>query len=345
MVTLTAPSGLGQYLRRLDHVWLAIIALLVGLLLVDSTLAVRALLFIGEAFAGIGVFLALAVLLAAYTQATGADGIIARAFSGRERSSIALAAAVGALSPFCSCGVIPLIAAMLGMGVPLAAVMAFWLASPLMDPSMFVLTAGVAGTEFAVAKLLAAVGVSALGGYATLWLTRRHGFSDPLREGVATAGCGTGKVRQVSAVQWGFWHDRERRSKFIRATRQTGLFLGKWLALAFALEFLMLTWIPADSIEGLLGNDSLLAIPMGILVGIPAYLNGYAAIGLIGGLMEAGMSPAAGLAFLVAGGVTSIPAAMAVAALVRWPVFLWYLALAIIGALASAVGYHIYLLI
>ena len=42
---------------------------------------------------------------------------------------------------FCSCGVIPLIAAMLVAGVPLAPVMAFWIASPIMDPEMFVLTA------------------------------------------------------------------------------------------------------------------------------------------------------------------------------------------------------------
>ena len=47
------------------------------------------------------------------------------------------------------------VAALLAIGVPLPAVMAFWLASPLMDPSMFVLTAGVLGTEFAIGKTVA----------------------------------------------------------------------------------------------------------------------------------------------------------------------------------------------
>ena len=59
---------------------------------------------------------------------------------------------MSAMSPFWSCGVVPLIAAMLAMGVPLPAVMAFWSASSIMDPSMFVLTAGTQGTEFAVFK-------------------------------------------------------------------------------------------------------------------------------------------------------------------------------------------------
>jgi uncharacterized membrane protein YraQ (UPF0718 family) len=48
--------------------------------------------------------------------------------------------------------------------------------------------------------------------------------------------------------------------------------------------------------------------------------------------MEQGMAPGAGMAFLVAGGVTSIPAAMAVWALARPPVFLLYLALSLTGA-------------
>lgn len=343
MSAVTASTGALERLRNVDRVVLALLAVILGLAAIDSGLAMNATAFVLNAFSGIGIYLLLAVLLAAYTQASGADGLIAQAFSGREPSGVAVAAAVGALSPFCSCGVIPLIAAMLAMGVPLPAVMAFWLASPLMDPSMFVLTAGVAGTGFAVAKLVSAVAVGAAGGYATGWIMRRQGFANPLRDGVTDGGCGGNKVRRVGDVSWAVWREPDRRGRMLSGSARTGLFLGKWLALAFTLEFIMLTWIPAETIRGLLGGDNLWAIPVSILVGIPAYLNGYAAVGLIGGLMEAGMSPAAGLAFLVAGGITSIPAAMAVAALVRLPVFIWYLVLAILGALASGLAYHLVL--
>ena len=63
-----------------------------------------------------------------------------------------MASLFGALSPFCSCGVVPIIA-----GVPLAPVMAFCFASPLMDPSMFLLMVPVFGTEFTLAKLVFAI--------------------------------------------------------------------------------------------------------------------------------------------------------------------------------------------
>ncbi|MHA1536790.1 MAG: permease, partial [Alphaproteobacteria bacterium] len=66
-----------------------------------------------------------------------------------------------------------------------------------------------------------------------------------------------------------------------------------------------------------------------------AYLNGYAALPLVGGLMEQGMAPGAAMAFLIAGGVTSIPAAIAVYAVARPPVFASYIGFALFGAVAA----------
>ena len=50
-------------------------------------------------------------------------------------------------------------------------------------------------------------------------------------------------------------------------------------------------------------------------------INGYAALPLVGGLSAQGMAPGGAMAFLIAGGVTSIPAAMAVWVLSRPQVF------------------------
>ena len=59
-----------------------------------------------------------------------------------------------------------------GYAIPLAPVMAFWLASPLMDPSMFVLTAGTLGMDFALFKVFAAVAVGLIGGFGTFAVVR-----------------------------------------------------------------------------------------------------------------------------------------------------------------------------
>ncbi|MFQ5995642.1 MAG: permease [Acidiferrobacterales bacterium] len=324
-----------------DHVWLAIAATFAGLLVLTPQQAERSFAFTVDALVGVLPFLFLSVALAAYAKASGADSLIARAFHGRTVPMIFFAASMGALSPFCSCGVIPLIAALLAMGVPLAPVMAFWLASPLMDPSMFVLTAGTLGTGFAIAKTVAAFAIGLLGGFGVFLLQGVGFFSRPLRDGVGDGGCAGATVRDPKQVVWPFWREAPRRQSFAVSARDNLFFLGKWLTLAFVLESLMLAYVPADLVARAVGDGGWLPTLSATLIGVPAYLNGYAALPLVGGLMEQGMAPGAGMAFLLAGGVSCIPAAIAVYALARPPVFVAYLAFAFLGAFSAGLAYGV----
>jgi len=333
-------SGLVRTAWSDGRVWLASALILAILLALAPAQAADSLTFTLRSLAETAPYLLLSIVVAAYAGASGADNLIARAFTGSPVLMIAVAAAFGGLSPFCSCGVIPLIAALLAMRVPLSAVMAFWLASPVIDPSMFVLTAGVLGTEFALAKTLAAIGLGLFGGYLTLALTRGGFLQNPLREGVGNGGCAASSVRTPKPVVWRFWTDEARSATFWHAGWRTTVFLVKWLSLAFLLESLMLAYVPAEWIASALGGDDAGSILIATLVGVPAYLNGYAALPLVSGLIEQGMAPGAGLAFLVAGGVTSLPAAIAVLALVRRPVFTLYIALALSGSLLSGLAYQ-----
>ena len=323
-----------------DRVVAFFVLALVGLGVLDSARLPESVRFVVGALAGIAPFLVLAVAIAAFASASGADRLIARAFSGSPGRTVVLAAVVGALSPFCSCGVIPLIAAMLRAGVPLAPVMAFWLASPIMDPEMFVLTAAGVGVGFAGAKTVAAVGMGLAGGVAVLALVRAGGLRDPLAD-AARSGCGAGfDPRAPVSVRWRFWEEADRRDRFVRDSLGTGGFLLKWLTVAFLAESLMMAYLPAESVAAVLGGDNAFAIPLAAVVGVPAYMNGYAAIPLISGLLEMGMSNGAALAFAAAGAVSCIPAAIAVWALVRRSVFVLYLALGLGGAILSGVLYQ-----
>ena len=328
-----------RVVKRIDPVLLAVLAALGVLAAAAPQQAADSIGFVGRALLGVAPFLLASIAIAAYAKASGADGLIARVFVGREATMVVFAAVVGALSPFCSCGVIPLIAALLAMGVPLAPVMAFWLASPLMDPSMFFLTAGTLGTGFAAFKTFSAIAVGLLGGFGTYGLMRAGYFAEPLREGIGNGGCGGVVVRRPKPVVWRFWTEAERRAKFGKGALDNLLFLGKWLAIAFFLESLMLAYIPGELISQWIGGSGWLTVLGATLVGVPAYLNGYAALPLVSGLIEQGMAPGAGMAFLIAGGVSSIPAAIAVWALARPPVFAAYLGFATAGAFTMGLLY------
>ncbi len=289
---------------------------------------------------GTGPYILIAVLLIACLKATGAEAVAARAFRGNEIRMIVLASLVGGLAPFCSCEVVPFIAALLAAGTPLSAVMAFWLSSPIMDPPMFVITAGALGVDFALAKTAAAVAFGLAGGFLTMLVMRQGLIAHPLRVHSQVSCCGTD--RSSGRPVWSFWREANRRAAFFKTAIWNGTFLLKWLTLAYLLEAVMLRFVPAQFIVSVLGGDGFWPILTGAMIGGPAYLNGYAAVPIVAGMLEQGMSPGAAMSFVLAGSVTCIPAAIAVWALVKPKVFLIYagfgIALSLAGGLLWA-GY------
>ena len=325
---------------KIDRVWASLILGFALLAVLDPQQVQPSVEFTIEALISIAVFIVIAVGLAAYLQATSADGLIAKAFSGSPARTILFASIVGAMSPFCSCGVVPLIAAMLAAGVPLAPVMAFWLASPVMDPEIYVLTSAAIGVEFATVKLVGAVLLGIFGGSITHVIIRAGGLTDVLK--MRPSGCGC-KASLSKEINWAFWNQEKRRQAFVEEGTNNGLFLLKWLTLAFFLESLMVTYIPGEQVAAYVGGDNWYSIPLAVFAGMPAYVNGYAAIPLVKGMMDLGMDPGAALAFMTAGSVSSIPAAIAVWALVRFKVFMVYVALGLTGSLITGWGYSAYL--
>jgi len=292
----------------------------------------------GEALLGTIPFIAVAVLLFAYLRATGAEAVIARAFEGQETRMILLAALFGGLAPFCSCEVIPFIAGMLAMGAPLSAVMAFWLSSPLIDPPSLFITASALGWPFAIGKAIGAVVLGLLGGFLTKLLVRQGLFADPLKQRAGGSCCSKSSGLSEKPL-WPFWKEQERIDTFGREALANGIFLLKWLTFAYLLQGLLVTYVPAEVIGSLVGGDGVLPVVTAALVGAPAYLNSYAAPPLVAGLMTQGMSAGAGMAFMMAGAVSCIPAMAAVWSLVKPPVFITYVVFGIGGAILVGLAF------
>ncbi|NIS67399.1 MAG: permease [Proteobacteria bacterium] len=347
MRTQTLPLRmyeLGKPISRFvgDRVFIALILTFATVTIVDKGQAPQSLRFTLESLGGIAPFFFLAIAFAGFSKATRADAIIARAFSGNPVVTVVAASLAGALSPFCSCGVIPLIAAMLASGVPLAPVMAFCISSPIMDPEMFILTTAGIGLNFSIAKTIAAIGMGLMGGFLVLVLQQAGFLHDPLKMAPCRSGCGqTFEAGAKIDVMWRFWEQADRSKRFVEEALNTGWFLGKWLTLAFFLESLMIAYVSPEWIGKLVGGESGLAIPLASIVGIPSYLNGYAAIPLVSGLLDIGMSPGAAMAFITSGAVSSVPAALAVYALVRKPVFAVYVILGFVGSILAGYVYQL----
>ena len=294
-----------------------------------------------EALSGAIPYIVLAVALVSYLKAAGAEAMIAKAFEGREVRMIVLAALFGGLAPFCSCEVIPFVAGMLAMGTPLSAIMAFWLSSPLIDPPTLLITAAALGWPFAVAKAVSAVALGLFGGFVIRLIIPASSTKSVLKTVSTSSCCGCGPSPFSGKPHWAFWQEETRRTRFGAEFRDNALFLIKWLSLAYMLEAILVTYVPADVIAGTVGGDGIGPIIISALVGMPAYLNSYVAPPLLAGLVEQGMTLGAALAFMVAGAVSSIPAMAAVWSLVQPRVFAAYLGLGVTGAILSGAIFHL----
>lgn len=294
-----------------------------------ATFAARNLLYVSP-------MIIIGIVLTAGITASGSMALISASFTGRQGRMIVVASLIGALTPVCGVTVLPLVAGLLSGGVPLAPIMAFWLSSPVTDPGMLAVTAGTLGLTFAVGKTTAAFGAGLFGGVCVLLLTRRGALQAPARAAVAQKLAADGCADCVSSrLYWQFWREPERRAAFVRTARNSARLMVIWLSGAFVAEYFLQGFLSAGGLAAYVGDDNGFAVPLAALVGAPIYLDGYAALPLVRGLMDGGMGQGAAMAFLISGGIISAWAALPVLALVRTPVFLLYIVLAVMSAMLA----------
>lgn len=358
--------------------------------------------FIGQAFLHIWPYLVITIPLAVAVKMSGASNYIKRAFQAGPVAAIILATVVGAFSPFCSCGVIPIIAALLISGVPLAPVMAFWIASPSMDMEIFFLSVGMIGWNLAVWRLAATLVLSLSAGFIThfavhngwigmdfirnrnpntttntVTLIRKawHALVQKIKTfspkpaaiiqtAPATACCSGNQMTMnntgpidfpmaptistnpavnqpetsscgCEAANPGFW------TRLLKESYGATLMVVKFMALAFFLEALIILYIPSEWIVSILGKNNPVSIVTAAFLGIPVYTSNLSALPMVGGLLKQGMEPAAALAFLIAGPVTTLPAMAAVWSLVHRRIFILYVSYALVGAVVLGYVRHI----
>ena len=272
----------------------------------------------------------------------------------RRRTWVAVLAAValGALTPFCSCGTTAIVLGARASTVPWAPIVAFMASSPLTSPEEYVLSLGLFGPTFATTFFVAAIVVGLLGGAAAWWL-ERHGHLDgqsrmsvpePLK---ATAcgdspgrlegsdGCG---VRTLTVV--------EPQAAVAARTSRVGLLASALWAnttklavffLAFAgIGYLLIRIIPTGAITGLLGSGNpVWSVPLAALLGIPIYLNTDGSLPLVASFIQGGMAPGAAIAFLITGAGTSIASISGMLVIARWRVVALVIATLFVTAVAA----------
>jgi uncharacterized membrane protein YraQ (UPF0718 family) len=316
--------------------WVTVAVLTVVASLTWPQRAQETLHFVLQSFLDVALLIAIGLVISAWVAASGAAIITARWFKGSPIATVVIASGIGTLTPVCGVTVLPLMTGFLASGVPLAPIMAFWLSSPVTGPTMLIATWALLGPGFAIGKMLAAFALGVFSGAVTALLARTTMVQNPLRQ---QRFMDSGQCRACTPTGFSFqiWRDPARVRAFRVNLISTTKIVVICLMFAFSVEFLLRDFLPSHLLTGYVGEDSRYAIPLAVLVGAPMYLDGVAALPLVRGLLDLGMSPGAAMALLVSGGAVSIWGVFAVAFVLRPPTIALFVTLAVIGSLV--IGY------
>ena len=215
-----------------------------------------------------------------------------------------IGAALGALTPFCSCSTIPVMMGMLNAGVPFGSAASFLLASPLLNPIIIGLFVAFFGVKVALLYgVVVFVMVVLLG---VVWeklglandvkrvrVSTDHKDPTPTQDQRSTA-------RQALAEAW---------SQF-RA-------VFPYLIIGTAIGAAIYGVVPSEWISGIAGPTNPFAVPIAAIIGIPLYIRVETMVPIGKVLLQKGMSMGAVAALIIGGAGASIPEVSLLAAIFK----------------------------
>ena len=227
--------------------------------------------------------------------------ILQRNLGNKKLSSLLKATISGAFLPICSCGVIPLGLSLYYSGAYLGNVLAFMIATPIINPAAVLISLATLGPRitaiYVAAGLFIPIIVGSIGNYLggnelmhpmAATLQQQAGQSDMPKTAKPSF-----IQRVVSGLKWGFF------------------FLGKeisqYIVPGALLAAFILTIVPMSFIQRYLSRPDMVSI-LGIAVlGAIMYVCAVGHIPFIGALIGAGAAPGVAITFLITGTATNLP--------------------------------------
>lgn len=206
-----------------------------------------------------------------------------------------LGAALGIVTPFCSCSAVPLFLGFVEAGIPLGGTFSFLIASPMINEVAAVMLWGLFGWQIALTYIASGMLIAIVSGI----------IIGKLKPEALLEKFETQSTSRFSQNAYQSWKDRTR-----YAWNYTkGIFSKIWLYIVIGVGIgaWIHGYVPADFLAKYAGRDNIFAVPLATLIGIPLYSNAAGVIPLVSALTEKGMAMGTALAFMMAVTALSIP--------------------------------------
>ena len=206
-----------------------------------------------------------------------------------------IAAAVGIITPFCTCSAIPLFLGFIEAGVPLGVTFSFLVASPMINEVALVMLWGMFGFKIALIYIVSGMAVAVAAGI-VIGLLRPEKLLENLHSDNKFFRPSNFQFRLGDRIEFSKIYTLDILKK-IWVFIVIGVGLGAWIH----------GYVPADFLAKYAGKDNPFAVLAAVLIGIPLYSNAAGIIPLVGALTEKGVAMGTALAFMMAVTGLSLP--------------------------------------
>ena len=202
-----------------------------------------------------------------------------------------LGMAFGAMTPFCSCSTIPILAGLLNSKVPFGPAMSFLIASPLMNPLMIFMLWALLGWKVAVVYFIVLAIFSVLTGlvFSKMNLSKSYKGVNVKGDGFFANKHGS-RFKQALNDAWAFLYPMI-----------PYLFIGVFIG-AFIYGF-----VPETFITKYASGGGIISVFIASIIGIPMYIRPETMLPIAEALASKGMSLGTVVALIIGGAGASIP--------------------------------------
>jgi uncharacterized membrane protein YraQ (UPF0718 family) len=207
----------------------------------------------------------------------------------REAAGYPLAAALGVVTPFCSCSAVPLFIGFVTAGVPMGVTFTFLVAAPMVNEVALVLLLGLFGWKVAGLYLVTGLAVATIAGA----VIGRLRMEDSVEEWVFTA-----RAKSELPGRTPTW--AQRLGEAVTSVRTVVGKVWLYLVAGIAVGALIHGYVPTDFMASFMGRSSWWAVPVAVLIGIPIYSNAAGVVPVVQALLAKGAALGTVLAFMMA---------------------------------------------
>lgn len=244
-----------------------------------------------------------------------------------------MAVLFGAVTPFCACSTVPMTLGLLEAGVSFGTIMSFLIASPLMDPLVFIMLGSFLGWKEAIGFLVITSAFAVLFGV----LLEKLGWADQVKHIRLKRGA---EHEQNEELSKGF--KNKLKASFLKSwTNFKGVF--KFMIIGVGIGAAIYGYMPADLLSKVAGPDNPFAVIIVALIGMPLYVSATSAIPIGLALLNKGASIGAVMAFIISGAGIALPELTMLASMFKKKIIIAFIVIVFITAVASGLIFNMLL--